>query len=193
MLFKRFYTKDTSSNWEDNEEYNRVFLKGAKQYANQELETKGYLTVYDFMQILGIKTDMENAAFESRYGWIFDDKKELWFKTNFLDDGGIELFMKVERLKERKDEWEPYLRDLQDATEEVAAYWGDKMPMMAMEECGELIQAISKYERLSSGNEALTDEIGDVFISCMALLNHYGIDCDTIDARIKKKLAKRYD
>lgn len=34
---------------------------------------------------------------------------------------------------------------------DVADYWGVKMPMLLVEECGELIQAVSKYERFHSG------------------------------------------
>ena len=110
-------------------------------------------------------------------------------------------------------------------TVKVANHWGDRMPMMAMEECGELIQAISKYERAlvevknrnekpSERDEAaqnafdtetweiynfarqhLIDEIGDMWISLMALQAHYddkGDMADRIDARIEYKLKKKY-
>ena len=88
-----------------------------------------------------------------------------------------------------------------DKTKEVAEYWGDKMPMMAMEECGELIQAISKFERKDRKvfepieAEAYTDqarnliiEMGDVLISIAALINLYGIPADDVNDYIDDKL-----
>ena len=77
---------------------------------------------------------------------------------------------------------------------DVAKYWGNTMPIMAMEEAGELIQAISKYERNLSDEEKqnLIDEIGDMFISLHALIEHYDIDSSKVKLRIGKKLNKRY-
>lgn len=89
---------------------------------------------------------------------------------------------------------------------DVAGYWGDKMPMMAMEEAGELIQAISKMERSSNdgvrntvewaeykqNRKNLIDEIGDIFISLTALMEHYDIDDEEVDKRIETKLNKVY-
>ena len=101
---------------------------------------------------------------------------------------------------------------------EVAEYWGDKMPMMAMEEMAELIKAISKLERnlsvgviqvgeqesdLMNTIEELNDkqksawlnvveEIGDVFISCKAIMCRYGITQELVDKRISDKLKKKY-
>lgn len=98
--------------------------------------------------------------------------------------------------------------------ESVANYWGDRMPMMCMEEAGELIQAISKYERKKDYYESLgedevaeakralfernvarknlIDEIGDVYISLAAIMNHYDIDIQEVDKRINDKLNKVY-
>lgn len=86
---------------------------------------------------------------------------------------------------------------------EVAEYWGNKMPMLAMEEAGEYIQAISKYERaldevknrnekpveadagaqadfdketehiLNTAKQRLIDEIGDMWIGLMAIQARY--------------------
>lgn len=89
---------------------------------------------------------------------------------------------------------------------DVAGYWGDKMPMMAMEEAGELIRAISKLERSQSdgvrntlgmaeykqARKNLVDEIGDMFISLTALMEHYNIDDEEVDKRIETKLNKVY-
>lgn len=106
----------------------------------------------------------------------------------------------------------------------VAEFWGDMMPMMAMEEAGEFIQAISKYERalvevenrnekpleadkgaqeafeqetkeyLDKAKMSLINELGDMWISLMALQAHYedGTWGDLINKRIEEKLSKKY-
>lgn len=88
---------------------------------------------------------------------------------------------------------------------EVANYWGDRMPMMVMEEAGELIRAISKFERAgcepdSDEYKGLIDEIGDMMISLKALECHYW-ELNTgrktietlVEERIEKKLNKKYE
>ena len=84
---------------------------------------------------------------------------------------------------------------------DVLMYWGDKMPLLAMEECGELIQAISKMERATmkydielekNCKDNLCKEIADVVIACEALLLLYEIDKKEVEACYKKKLNKEY-
>lgn len=73
---------------------------------------------------------------------------------------------------------------------EISNYWGDKMPMMAMEEAGELIQAISKVERKKSNKarENLIEEIRDMYISLMAIQYRYGITVTEIQKAIDEKV-----
>lgn len=92
---------------------------------------------------------------------------------------------------------------------DVAEFWGEKMPMLLMEECGELIQAVSKYERYVSSehpeedytkinNKAevlrdnLLEEIRDVYISLEAIKHFYEIDDNEMNGLIEKKLNKKY-
>ena len=92
---------------------------------------------------------------------------------------------------------------------DVAEYWGDKMPMLMMEECGELIQAVSKYERYlntphpeTDGDtindkcevlrDSLLEEIRDVYISLEAIKHFYSIDDNEINGLIEQKLNKKY-
>jgi NTP pyrophosphatase (non-canonical NTP hydrolase) len=94
---------------------------------------------------------------------------------------------------------------------DVQEYWRDRMPMMFMEECGEAIQAISKFERVTfdpiedstirekRGAEAekgLIDELGDMYISLMAITLQYRQMIDDFDeklkTRIETKLNKKY-
>ena len=77
---------------------------------------------------------------------------------------------------------------------EVADHWGNKMPMMAMEEAGEFIHAVSKYERERSeeAREHLIEEIADMMIGIDALRVRYDIRLSDVGAAMNKKLAKTY-
>ena len=89
---------------------------------------------------------------------------------------------------------------------EVADHWGAMMPMMTMEECGELIQAISKLERcggttwlnnvnshyVNEYRQQVIKEIADVNIAMNALMVHYGIDAREVAIAIGNKLLKDY-
>lgn len=88
---------------------------------------------------------------------------------------------------------------------DVAGYWKSKMPMMAMEECAELIQAISKWKRngrntyeegglvYTREGRNLVEEMGDVIISIGAMLNITKIPEDDLNDYITEKLSKKYD
>lgn len=77
----------------------------------------------------------------------------------------------------------------------ILKYWEKLFPIMACEEAGEFIQAISKMER-SENNETikrnLIDEIGDMHITLVCIAKYYGIDTMDIEERINKKLNKKY-
>ena len=81
----------------------------------------------------------------------------------------------------------------------VSDFWGSRMPMMCVEELGELTQAICKYEREGCLEQFddylwrnLVDEMGDVLISVWALAHHYGIAKTDIGKRVKTKMEKKY-
>lgn len=107
-----------------------------------------------------------------------------------------------------------------EKTKQVNMYWGEQMPMMAMEELAELQQAISKYERAKKKAtkeleakgyddddlyeedfldmthdkwEDVLKEMADVFIACSALIHRYEIDPWFIESKIQEKLDKKYD
>ena len=86
------------------------------------------------------------------------------------------------------------LTDYNDEIKTVASFWGDKMPMMLMEECGELIQALSKRERNHTLETEINviEEIADVLISIGAVMEHYGISDDEVKHRICNKLDRQY-
>lgn len=79
----------------------------------------------------------------------------------------------------------------------VWKFWGeDVMPMMAMEECGELIQAISKYKREPTAKRAeeLKKEMADVTIALEALIRMWNLQFGAEELRelMEKKLSKKY-
>lgn len=76
----------------------------------------------------------------------------------------------------------------------VAKFWGDRMPMMAMEECGELIQAISKDERYRNTftEDKLLEEMADVVISIYALMALRELTPEDLQVKIDAKLSKKY-
>ena len=93
---------------------------------------------------------------------------------------------------------------------EIANHWGDKMPMLVMEEAGELIQAVSKmeratqdskngswtdeeFERYSSAYDNLVEEIRDMYISLHVLQYLYGISDATIEDAINSKIDRKYE
>lgn len=86
----------------------------------------------------------------------------------------------------------------------VANWWGDKFPLMACEEMGELIQAISKVERSKPTHKSryaliyevedeqlrsnLVEELADVAISVNAIAYRYNITDEELNKAIHKKL-----
>ena len=106
------------------------------------------------------------------------------------------------------------MSDLDVKIQDVANYWDYNMPMMAMEELAEAIQAISKVERANDefvracekGKEAedkawnklnkcydkFKDGVRDVYISLKALMYRYMIDESDIMERVEEKLNKKY-
>lgn len=91
--------------------------------------------------------------------------------------------------------------NMEESCAEIAEYWDDLLPMVAMEECGELIQAISKMERddmamvpgiNSIKKQRVIDEMGDVFICMSALSYRYNISEKDIFNRIYEKFNKHY-
>ena len=94
------------------------------------------------------------------------------------------------------------IAEMNERIEGVAAFWGDLMPIMSVEEAGEFIQAVSKIERARKRfkNDAmtrhevdsLTKEMADLLICMSALVAHYGIEADDIQEAMEVKLAKEY-
>ena len=69
----------------------------------------------------------------------------------------------------------------------VRAYGDEIQSTICMEECAELIQAISKMKRGKDYRDNLSEEIADVFIAINQLRVIYGITDDEINNWILKK------
>lgn len=92
------------------------------------------------------------------------------------------------------------LLKIKELTESVNLHWGSRMPLMAAEEAGEFIQAVSKLERklyspqsgrtydIEDEMDHLVEEMGDVLIVIGALANKYGIPAIDIQEAIESKL-----
>lgn len=90
----------------------------------------------------------------------------------------------------------------------VANWWGDRYPLMACEELGELAQIISKVERSEperksryTRNYRVTDEelrdnlvaeLADVAIAVEVLAYRYDVTDEELNLAINKKLHKKY-
>jgi len=78
------------------------------------------------------------------------------------------------------------------AIKKVGDFWNEKglLPGMVMEEAGELIHAINKYERnkLDANRQGVIDEIGDLLIILSAYRYIYDIKDSEVVDRIDYKL-----
>lgn len=94
--------------------------------------------------------------------------------------------------------------ELGKAIKDVANYWNDLLPIMLMEECAELQQAVSKFERYlnaevtsESRERALrgniVKEMADVQIAMLAYCEYFGIKPEDIFKATDEKLRKKYD
>lgn len=75
------------------------------------------------------------------------------------------------------------------------AYMGTSIPFVAQEECGELIQAISKmYRAILNGKKLpkdnLLEEIADVFIAIFLICGQFGISDDDVTNEIIRKMER---
>ena len=78
--YARFFDAGNAG-WDDNPEFNLMFLKKQQNFANQKLQTEGYLFLNDVYEMLGIpKTSAGQVV-----GWVYDEKHPIG--DNFVDFG----------------------------------------------------------------------------------------------------------
>lgn len=76
---------------------------------------------------------------------------------------------------------------------DVRKHWGSRMPMMTMEECGELIQALTKHERKQTDEtlDHVVEEIRDMYICLEALKGYFDIEDKKLEQLIDQKLSTK--
>ena len=87
---------------------------------------------------------------------------------------------------------------LKEESKDMLDHWGKEDQLnVAMEECAELIQAISKARRYGADHPSvylnLVEEIGDVTIILEHLKTIYGITQEEINKSIHVKIKRAYD
>ncbi len=139
--------------------------------------------------------DENVESLSEKTGRIFDDLK------NAINDvfGLSNNYKQEEEMVVEKI----YPKKFTEKCSYIREFWGDYMPMLAMEEASEFSQAISKMERwhcmegndydeLVESEENLIEEMADILISIECIRQLYGIDVKEVKQAIKKKQKKRY-
>lgn len=84
----------------------------------------------------------------------------------------------------------PYNIDKSIIVESILQYGTENQSTVCMEECAELIQAISKAKRGKIGHDNMIEEIADVLICIEMLKQMYMISDEKINKWIEKKQAR---
>ncbi|WP_300206563.1 DUF6353 family protein [Bacteroides sp.] len=79
--YARLFSKETTLAWNENHDYNMMFLKCQQKYANDRLVATGHLFLNDVYKELGLATTKAGQI----VGWTYDDKNPTG--DNFVDFG----------------------------------------------------------------------------------------------------------
>lgn len=85
------YFDNQSSYFEDNPQYNQMFLKARESYANQILSSRGHLFLNEVYDMLGLDRTVEGQTI----GWVYDKNNPK--RHNCVDFGIFNLHAKVNR------------------------------------------------------------------------------------------------
>lgn len=96
--YARFFD-EANVNWNNNPEYNLMFLKSQQQYANDLLKSRGRLFLNEVYDMLG----MERSKAGQVVGWVYDTKNPIG--DNFVDFGIYD--MSKERVRAFVNGYEP--------------------------------------------------------------------------------------
>ena len=88
--YARYFDK-RSSHYEDNPEYNMMFLKAQERYANDLLRSKRYLFLNDVYEMLDIPRSEEGQC----VGWIYDEENPVG--DNYVDFGIFNAHREINR------------------------------------------------------------------------------------------------
>lgn len=79
--------------WEENAEYNMMFLKAQQTYANDRLKANGYLFLNDVYDMLGIPRTKAGQV----VGWLYDPKNPDHKGDDYVDFGLYDLYKEKTR------------------------------------------------------------------------------------------------
>lgn len=79
--------------WEENAEYNMMYLKAQQQYANDKLKAQGYLFLNDVYDMLGIPRTKAGQI----VGWFYDPKNPNHKGDDYVDFGLYDLYKEKTR------------------------------------------------------------------------------------------------
>ena len=82
---------ETCMGWERNAEYNLAFIMRQQDYANNLLQSQGYLFLNDVYKMLGFQVSKAGQV----VGWIYDEKNPIG--DNYVDFGVHDLYDKQKR------------------------------------------------------------------------------------------------
>lgn len=83
-LYSPFFSSETSKDWSPNPEYNVMFLRACQSYANERLDSYGYVLLNDVLEQLG----MARTPVGCVTGWLKDGKGDGYVDFGCWDQGG---------------------------------------------------------------------------------------------------------
>lgn len=91
--FARCFDAFNTDAWENDAEYNLMFLRNQQNYANDRLRTEGFLFLNDVYEMLGIP----KTAAGQQVGWIYDPENPNHKGDNFVDFGIYDISKEANR------------------------------------------------------------------------------------------------
>lgn len=88
--YARFFD-ESSRNWENNPEYNLMFLRAQQNYANDKLKADGFLFLNDVYEML----DIPKTKAGQMVGWVYN--KDNAVGDNYVDFGIFDVYRETNR------------------------------------------------------------------------------------------------
>ena len=87
MIYERYFDMTNSFEWDPNNDYNKVFVYGTLSRVADKIKHKGYYTIYDLENDLGIVTEPKYLIQFISFGWTeadLNEKGEIWDKITLI-------------------------------------------------------------------------------------------------------------
>lgn len=78
--------------WEPNIDYNLMFLRSTERYLNDKLELRGYVTIFEVYESLGLELNLkklENVKNPSDLWWSYGNGSKIDFGITPFEDSDI--------------------------------------------------------------------------------------------------------